>query len=107
MVSLTVLVCAWAYAELGREGVARVVNAYLGRLRQMSPEAAAWGALKDVRLPQHAAHLKELVATRPVDADVYDVFIDLRSRSAPPRGRRPTARLAPGRRESPIRGRRG
>ena len=63
MIEVFELIYAWAVGTLGRDRAHEIVWPFLDRLTQTSPETAAWGALKQVGLPKHAAHLKALVRT--------------------------------------------
>jgi hypothetical protein len=79
MVEIFDLIYAWAVAELGLSRAWTITWPYLERLSQTSPETAAWGALKQVGLPKHAAHLKALVRTVETIPGDLTFHLDLRA----------------------------
>lgn len=95
--SVYTLACAWASAELGREGVAALTWPYLEALTQTSPKAAARIALKAVGLGQHAAHLNDLLTHVPSQSNELDCWLQLsQTLIGKPRDRHTTGRAPVG-----------
>lgn len=78
MIEVFELIYAWAVGALGRDRAHEIVWPFLDRLTQTSPETAAWGALADVGLEQHAQHLKDLVGTVESVGDGDYLYLNLR-----------------------------